>query len=495
MSIAIRVIPQQRTLPGRLAVEAGLTLAGAVMVAMLAGLINAFLRIDAYHLHVGLALLAAATGAAAVGLGITASRITGNRRASWMVPALALYSVDVVADTALLPSSPVEAVEPGLDLVIDCLLITVLLVAAIRPPASRGAGPAWLAIGLWVFLVPWQGTLADHVGWFTAHLVVLSTLSYAVLVVWLAAAAAAVVAGYRRGEAPLWRLGLGFSVIAVAHLYRQVRPWPTTEPSLVFAAVRLLGVVVILLGMAQLLRRSLSRMLDERFVHQEELRIAALRADGHERRAAEREHELRNGLIGLTGIARLLDAPGGRADDHRARRAAVAELERLTDMVHGRESDPADRIYCAREVVEELSALWRMGGMDVQATVLGDLMAIGRRSVLAQTLSNLLSNCARHAPGAAVRIVGRGDGGRIAMQVRDEPRDGPVGTLSASGQGIGLDLSRRLLQQEGGDLHVLPPDPRRPGFTVIVHLKAAPAAAGLDAVITTAARAPRRAAS
>jgi len=141
--------------------------------------------------------------------------------------------------------------------------------------------------------------------------------------------------------------------------------------------------------------------------------------------------------------------------------------------------------------VEELAALWRMKGMDLETSVLAGLIAVGRPSALAQVLTNLLVNCARHAAGAPVRIVTCERGDRIAVQVRNEGTGlSGDGRVSTAGDGLGLEISRRLLRDEGGELQVHPGDPRWPGWTVSIFLVAAPDPQR-DAIPT----APRRAAA
>ena len=431
------------------------------------------LQIGRDDLHVVLALLAAAVGAAAVGFGHTAGRMAGNRRAAWLIPALALYSMDVVPDTAFPVVHPAGPAAPSLGLLVDCATIAVLLVAALRPPGRAGAGWPW-AIAVVGALV---GFSLDGVGGPGAGLGldVSAPLeaNLAVLLGWCVVSSAVVVAGYWTASPPLWRVGLGFGVIASAHVYRTVAG-PFSAPSALFGALRLFGVFVVMLGMAQLLRRALNAMLNERFGQQEELRLATIHAEQAVRASVEREHELRNGLSGLAGITRLL---AGGADDERTRRArtaAVTELHRLTELVDSRRGAAAAGLYCASEIVDELAALWRIKGVDLQASVPDGLMAVGRSSALAQVLTNLLVNCARHAPGAPVRIVTCRRGNRIVVLVRNEGTDLPTdGRVSTAGDGVGLEISRRLLRDEGGELYVHPDDPRWPGWTVSIILVAA----------------------
>jgi two-component system OmpR family sensor kinase len=268
-------------------------------------------------------------------------------------------------------------------------------------------------------------------------------------------------------------VGLGFGVIASAHVYGTVAG-PFSGPSVLFGGLRLFGVFVVMLGMAQLLRRALNRVLMAQCSQEEELRVASIRAEQVVRASAEREHELRNGLAGLAGITRLLVGDDDRT--RRARSAAVTELHRLTDLLDRRLAPGPVGLYCAGEIVDELVALWRMKGMDLESSVPGGLMAVGRSSTLAQALTNLLVNCARHAPGMPVRIVGCELAGRIVVEVRNEQTGrapAPDGRATTAGDGMGLEISQSLLVEEGGELRVHPVDPRWPGWTVSISLVAA----------------------
>jgi two-component system OmpR family sensor kinase len=460
----------QRTVAGRLAVEVGLVVAAVAAVGLPAGAVSALLLVDRFQAHYVLALLAAGLGTAAVGLGYTAGRIAGNRRAAWLIPALALYSVVVVPSTAMPPGHPGEASTPHSGLLIACLTVAAMLLAAIRPPARAGTRAGWLAATLGALLTLGLKEVSRAFPAVVPALTSPAAFNLVVLFGWCTVSIAVVVAGYRAGSPPLWRVGLGFGVIAAAHIYHAVRPGSTVEPSLIFAALRLLGIVVVLLGMAQLLRRALNAVLTERFGHQEELRLAGIRIEQYARTATEREHELRNGLSVLSGVAHLLGEGAGTVQDRRARSAVVAELRRLPDLLDRPAPRlPAPGLYCASELVEEFVAMWRVSGMDIEASVTPGLMAVGRSSVLAQVLTNVLTNCARHAPGATVRIVANQVGGGVVVEVRD---DGPgidaSDDVHSAGDAIGLRLSSRLLRGEGGELLVHPSDPRCPGCTVSI---------------------------
>jgi two-component system, OmpR family, sensor kinase len=465
-------LPVQRKVGGRLAVESSLVVGGVLAIGFVAAGLLGLVAVDEVDGHFVLAVLAAGAGAAAVGLGHTAGRIAGNRRASWLVPALALYSLVVIPSTAV----PAAATGSRPVVLVGFLWVAVLLLVAIRPPGRLGSRAGWAVAAAGAVLVLILAALDGVVPAAVPVLSSRSAINTVVLLGWCAVSLAVVVAGYCMASPPLWRIGLGFGVIASAHLSRTVWPPPPAQPSLVFGCLRLYGVIVVLLGMAQLLRRCLSQVLTDSFVQQEELRLACFRVQELARSAAEREHELRNGLAGLTGITQLLDARADDAHARRARDAAAAELRRMSELLdRGRRRLTPPVVYCASELVEGLVALWRAAGMDITCTVASGLLVLGRPATLAQTLSNVLANCARHAPGATVRLVGCPVDGRVVVEVRnDRPgSDRAVdGGSDTAGQGIGLRISSRLLRSEDAELRVHPGDAARPGFTVTIVLRA-----------------------
>lgn len=354
---------------------------GATFVGLLAAAVSVSTLIDRAAAHLVLSLLAAGVGAAAVGLGQTAGRMAGNRRADWLIPAFALYSAVIVPGTALLPE---DAASINVGMLTAFMMIVVLLLAGIRPPARSGSRIGWVLAGAGATLALVLNGTVIVVPQMGSALASPLPVSIGVLAVWCSVSTAVVVAGFRAASPPLWRLGLGFGSIATAHLYRVSRPESFGEPSLVFAALRLLGVVVVLFGMAQLLRRALEMVLSERFSHQEDLRLAALQVERLTRDVAERDHELRNCLTGLTGMTKMLavlevDEPRGNA-----RSAALSELGRMSELLDRSGDGSSCGVYDAALVVRELAALWKLAGLDLEVVTPAELTVIGRASTLAQ---------------------------------------------------------------------------------------------------------------
>ena len=244
-----------------------------------------------------------------------------------------------------------------------------------------------------------------------------------------------------------------------------------------------------LAGLAHVVAQALAGLRWEQWEQQEELAATTLEMERVGELAAERDHELRNGLAGLAGITHLLDPDPGGAGHEPLKHAVLAELGRLHRILDRSGSDPGDpdgaepaADYLVEPVLAGLVMLRRTGRDDVHLRVQSGLRAHGHSAVLAQVVTNLLANCERHAPGATVTVTAARHGDRIVISVRDEGPGLPPAAESevfergrrdahAGGSGLGLHISRRLITAEGGALELRTVDqPRGCVATVTVPL-------------------------
>jgi two-component system OmpR family sensor kinase len=202
-------------------------------------------------------------------------------------------------------------------------------------------------------------------------------------------------------------------------------------------------------------------------------------------RAAHRDHELCNSVNALTSATMLLNSDDRHAADLQVLRAAVAdELARLNELLHspgpgGQSRDPRD--YDVLDVVRQRVALAASTGMDVRMVDVDPRLRVhGDPSVLAQVLTNVLTNCERHAPGSPVRITGSRRGRTAVLRVCDFGPGVPaelqpgifecgVRGSTSPGHGFGLYLARRLLAEEAG-LITVKSRPAGAGCTVVIEL-------------------------
>jgi two-component system OmpR family sensor kinase len=278
----------------------------------------------------------------------------------------------------------------------------------------------------------------------------------------------------------LGRLGLAVVAIAVAHGYH-VGVADAPGHDFVFASVRLAGVLMLLVATVRCTHRAILRVKLEQSEQRAQLRLAQLELS----QAAERDHEVRNAVAGLAGAVTLIDTRPSVGETATLRTAVVAELARLDVLLSGpAQPEPERSIYRVRPVLCQQVALRRSAGMEIGLDAELGLGAVGSSSLLAQVLTNVLSNCASHATGSPVWIEARRDGDHIRIRVSDlgpgiavqpgcDVFESGVRGERSDGRGLGLHISRRLLAAEGGTITIRPRSVDQPGCTVELKVMAA----------------------
>jgi two-component system OmpR family sensor kinase len=277
-----------------------------------------------------------------------------------------------------------------------------------------------------------------------------------VVVGWFVIAAAFVVVGGRRRQSVTWRVGFGLTVVALAHVDKLALRPELSKPDLDFAALRLLGLLLVLTALARPALRAMREARD----NAELLTAAELRARELASEVAERNHEIRNLVSGLSGVSHVLGecTPLGSA--------VHAELERVRYLLGHAASQ--DGVVHLEPLLTRLVALHRARGTTIELQVAEGLRTIMPAAELAQVVTNLLVNCERHAAGALVRIRAGAHGDEVWIEVSD---DGP-GYTPDGRRGIGLRVCARLLSEYGGTLGIGPDDGGR-GCVALLRLPGA----------------------
>lgn len=141
---------------------------------------------------------------------------------------------------------------------------------------------------------------------------------------------------------------------------------------------------------------------------------------------------------------------------------------------------PGGRVAVAA-VADDLAVLYRSIGLDVRVEVHGDPWVGIDRAGLAQLLANLLANCARHAPGAQVRVRAAARGPRVRIEVIDNGPGLPPGSSArllrrgvrgpgSTGAGLGLAICTELVERSRGTFTVVS---TAAGCTALVELPTA----------------------
>lgn len=279
-------------------------------------------------------------------------------------------------------------------------------------------------------------------------------------------------AGYVVDRPLLRRCGLAFATLGGAHVLGVVTDRPQLTGVLELGATAMLLVTAAPALVTAV--RAVGRV-------QEDSRRAADRAAAAMATLAERDHELRNVVAGLSGAASVL-RDGGVAGTgaHRLLLAAGSELQRLQTMLDGRRSSVGATADVGT-VLRDLATVHAARGLAVQVQVRGRPEAAAGSDALAQIVANLLVNCARHAPGARVLLRAGVDGREVRIEVADDGPGLPPGGAAAAlrrgvrgagstGDGLGLAVVGDLVRRHRGRFAL---ESSAAGCTAVIHLPVA----------------------
>lgn len=393
--------------------------------------------------------------------------------------AVRLSAVLMVAGAVVMPllgvqeASPTTARELRLGLLIGAVVLAALLVRGCLH--GRGAARAWPSAAVAMVVV--LGTVGAGV--LRPSLVpssaVLDGLAPAALAVFAAACGLLTVHGVRLGDSTLRRCGgalLVFSGVIGARAAGVLEP--RAGAVLGLAAVGLLTSACLHFT-AQVIRRA--REAHE--VMESELHDAQVKAVA----TADREHEMRNVVLGLTVAFDVLDDSVVVGVSERASLASGtrSELQRLQLMLADTPAPLGAAPTRVGPLLADLAAMHRCGGLRLAVQVEPELRTDLPGAVLAQVVTNLLVNCSRHAPGASVELSAWRWGSEVVIEVTDDGPGLPPGDstavlqrgargLASGGSGLGLTITASLLATHAGSLSMVP---TRTGCTARVVVPAA----------------------
>jgi two-component system OmpR family sensor kinase len=381
----------------------------------------------------------------------------GMRLASY---AWGFYALVVMPLSVLDTVAGVSPVIPGGTAAVAAVFVVLLGLSLSE------AGPRWLSaqwalagsVGITALVVAASVLLPPQVArFFDSH------VTTAVLLAgWGLLACAYITQGLRR-QSPVWyRMGFGLVLVAAAHVLLLLFAGTAVE----FAVLRFIGFAVLLTAMLLHVRAAVA----ERHAAASE---AADQAAAAERSRSQRQHEARNTLATLSSVTTLMaprpdvEAAGGESIS-----AMIdAEFARLRGLLENTGPDDTATVT-VDQVLERLVTLRRAAGARITLDCPAGLIADVPAATLAQVVTNLLANCARHATGAEIYVGATRDGLNCVLEVSDAgPGLAPdAGAAPTTGDGLGLALSDQLVEAVGGSLRLGPTTRFCTGTTALLSL-------------------------
>jgi len=266
------------------------------------------------------------------------------------------------------------------------------------------------------------------------------------------------------------------NVLGVVELYKVPTALNATirEGRIIIWAGVIVGLLLLFLTLFWIVQRG-ARLIQHQQI--ELGRMAALAALGQ--MASAIAHSLRNPLAGVRGSAELLRLEHAGTDE--AARDIISQVDRMdmyvkelldyvrSDGHSAQEIDPRDVV---QGTLARLRPLLDQAGIAV--AVLDERRApdkvLADPQLLSQALGNVITNAVEamgHGGGLAVVLARSGrfvgmtitdSGPGIPQDVRDRVADAFF-TTKTRGLGLGLALSRQILERFGGTLEIAPPPP------------------------------------
>jgi signal transduction histidine kinase len=418
-------------------------------------------------------------------------RLSGSNVVAWLTLCLTLYAVQGTMLAGLRAGEPGSFfLRPGWVVIVD-LPVAVLILGAVRlaprvrlpiDPLSTGLLCGFLVAGLNVAATAWGPELT------------MTSPPVIVAEVLLAGVGAAIGhAAYRLDEVPRWcavRLAIGTLALVANRLASCQDDSPAADVvALVFGVIgAVLFVTAASVGLRfaiQEQRQSLTSLADQ---------VAVMEADERDSRA--RLHEITNSIASIAVASSLIqgndDVPSSKRqklvqmlESESARLArfltggAVGHVAQPDQQLNG-ERKPVRELVDIDEIIRPLITSQQAMQRPIDWAPSGHL-AVGDPDIVAEVVSILLDNSARHAPDSRTKVEVARRGDLVEIAVRDDGPGVPPDIRSrifewggrgpnSTGQGIGLHLASQLITAGGNSLRL---ETDRAGTSFVMGLPAA----------------------
>lgn len=396
--------------------------------------------------------------------------------AAFLVPSFQLVPLAMLSVTDQPPAWTIDIGAP-LDLVSSVPILAFAVLAARKTRFPDGLNPIELAAALGVAclglalaavaLAPPPPAATIHAA--TALAVILASAGVSRLT-WLRVAHRTV-------------LALGAAGTAVAHDFHHVATvsGPIADtPEFMVASVGVVSSVVIVVLTLGLFRRALD--LKARRIAEYQARAEA--AEEWLRREEELMHEVRATMAGISSATYVLHGriPMQRqVSEQHLRTMLDTEVARVQRLLSGHGHGRRCRIELDELILPQVVAQ-RALGHDVHWEPSG-VAALGRPDKLAEAVHVMLTNATRYSAGGPVHVQASLWGETASITITDSGPGVPQhmraaiferGTHDARspGQGVGLYLAQKAVQEDGGSIRLQDPLPGR-GAAFVISLRAA----------------------
>ena len=270
-----------------------------------------------------------------------------------------------------------------------------------------------------------------------------------------------------REPSSFW-LGINLATMAAAELLRALAFYRMGSVALYATALQLVAASLTIANSGADLSEVLSSESTRLLRLSDQLQNTEDLLDEEAREREERLHDARSVIAALKAASLTLDRYDERLDattKSRLRSSLVSELSRLESVIDARAQEPPT-VFRLDVALAPLFIAERRNGLTITSK-LGMLSARGRPLEFVTVVQNLLVNARRYAPGSVVTVGVRSVGDDVIVYVEDRGPGVPederelifgrghsAKTGAAGGTGLGLYLARRLMREQGGDIHV-----------------------------------------
>jgi signal transduction histidine kinase len=406
-------------------------------------------------------------------------RLTGEAAALRLGVASGIYAALVFGPGAVYGDLQVDLAH-GLAVAARLAVVVLVALALIGPEVDARVRP-WPTVGRTaagiVLLVPLAAALPGAIPLLSTGAERFadgtSGTGWGIALLWVVLGAKALHRGHRDRRPLMAWFGLGLLVLAAAAI---APVWTVAGGGTAPLGTALLQVAAFLCvaagGIDEITRGF--RATDQRLLASvASARAAEARLRGDHERQRDQAHEARNVLAAIEAASYALERHRDQLDaSEQAELSACItnEVHRLQRLVEATSEPVEVGRFRPSEAIAPLVTCLATQVADIHVDVPDHLVAIGRAADTVQAIHNVLENARRYGAGT-ITVRATLDHDTVVLRVEDEgpgiaAEEGSVifargvrgrASVGTNGSGLGLPISRDLMNRQGGDLRLVAP--------------------------------------